>query len=106
MGLVECIALAFEEECDDLVGTIGGGWSLECDGSFIILELWCAWASSSFSKMLYTSSKMYEFPNSAKTCCKTCAWSVGIPSNERRYWWASSRFMMLWVSSLNLKNFL
>jgi len=25
MGVVECIALALEEECDDLVGAIGGG---------------------------------------------------------------------------------
>jgi len=25
MGAVECTALAFEEECDDLVGASGGG---------------------------------------------------------------------------------
>jgi len=25
MGVAECTTLAFEEECDDLVGAIGGG---------------------------------------------------------------------------------
>jgi len=25
MGVIECIALALEEECDDLVGAAGGG---------------------------------------------------------------------------------
>jgi len=25
MGVAECIALALEEECDDLVGAAGGG---------------------------------------------------------------------------------
>jgi len=25
MGVAECIALALEKECDDLVGTAGGG---------------------------------------------------------------------------------
>jgi hypothetical protein len=25
MGAVECTALAFEEECDGLVGVVGGG---------------------------------------------------------------------------------
>jgi predicted nucleic acid-binding protein len=25
MGVAECIALALEKECDDLVGAIGGG---------------------------------------------------------------------------------
>jgi len=25
MGVAECIALALEKECDDLVGTTGGG---------------------------------------------------------------------------------
>jgi len=25
MGAIECTALAFEEECDDLVGEVGGG---------------------------------------------------------------------------------
>ncbi len=37
MGVAECIALALEEECDDLVGVVGGGWSFERDGRFIIL---------------------------------------------------------------------
>jgi hypothetical protein len=37
MGAVECTALALEEECDDLVGIVGGGWGLECDGSLIVL---------------------------------------------------------------------
>jgi hypothetical protein len=35
MGAAECTALTLEEECDDLVGTIGG--DLECDEGFIIL---------------------------------------------------------------------
>jgi len=25
MGVAKCIALALEKECDDLVGTVGGG---------------------------------------------------------------------------------
>jgi len=25
MGVTECTTLAFEEECDDLVGVVGGG---------------------------------------------------------------------------------
>jgi len=25
MGAAECIALAFEKKCDDLVGVVGGG---------------------------------------------------------------------------------
>jgi hypothetical protein len=37
MGVIECIALAFEEECDDLVGEAGGGWGLEHDGGLIVL---------------------------------------------------------------------
>jgi hypothetical protein len=45
--------------------------------------------------MLYTSNKVYESPNSIKTCCKTYAWSVGVLSNERRYRWAASRFVIL-----------
>ncbi len=52
--------------------------------------------------MLYTSNKVYESPNYAKTCYKTCAWSVGVPSNEWRYRWAASRSVMLWVSFLSL----
>jgi hypothetical protein len=36
MGVVECTALALEEECDDLVGEAGGGWGLECDGGLIV----------------------------------------------------------------------
>jgi len=28
MGITECIVLTLEEECDDLVGTIGGGEAL------------------------------------------------------------------------------
>jgi len=28
MGVVECIALAFEEECDDYVGATSGGEAL------------------------------------------------------------------------------
>ncbi len=39
MGATECTTLALEEECDDLVGIIGVGWGLECDGSFIVLAL-------------------------------------------------------------------
>jgi hypothetical protein len=38
MGVADCIALALEEECDDLVSTTGGGWGLERDGGFIILS--------------------------------------------------------------------
>jgi hypothetical protein len=60
MGVAECTVLVLEEECDDLVGT----------------------ASSSFSEMLYTFSKVYKFPNFAKTRCKTCAWNVKVPSNK------------------------
>ncbi len=56
--------------------------------------------------MLYTFSKVYEFPNSAKTHCKTCAWNVGVLSNERRYQWVVSKSVMLWVSSLSLRNLL
>jgi hypothetical protein len=37
MGAIECTALAFEEECDDLVGAASGGEGLECDGGFIVL---------------------------------------------------------------------
>jgi hypothetical protein len=37
MGAVECTPLAFEEECDDLVGATSGGPGLECDGGLIIL---------------------------------------------------------------------
>jgi hypothetical protein len=37
MGAVECIALALEEESDDLVGAIGGGLGLERDGNFMVL---------------------------------------------------------------------
>jgi hypothetical protein len=37
MGAVECTTLAFEEECDDLVGAAGGGRGLKCDGGLIIL---------------------------------------------------------------------
>jgi hypothetical protein len=58
------------------------------------------------SEMLYTSSKVYESPNYAKTHCKTYAWNVKVPSNEQRYWWATCRSMMLWISSLSLKNLL
>jgi hypothetical protein len=36
MGVTECIALALEKECDDLVGVVGGGRSVERDGSLII----------------------------------------------------------------------
>jgi hypothetical protein len=36
MGVVECTALALEEECDDLVAAVGGGSSLECDGGLIV----------------------------------------------------------------------
>ncbi len=54
--------------------------------------------------MLYTSSKVYESPNSTKTRCKIYAWSARVPSNERRYRWVTSRSMMLWVSSLSLRS--
>jgi hypothetical protein len=37
MGEAECIALALEEECDDLVGVVGGGYGLERDGGFMVL---------------------------------------------------------------------
>jgi hypothetical protein len=37
MGAAECIVLAFEEECDDLVGAAGGGCGFECDGGLIVL---------------------------------------------------------------------
>jgi hypothetical protein len=37
MGFAECTTLALEEECDDMVGAIGGSWSLERDGGLIIL---------------------------------------------------------------------
>jgi len=49
---------------------------------------------------------VYESPNSAKTHYKTYAWNVKVPSNEQRYRWATSRFMMLCISSLSLKNLL
>jgi hypothetical protein len=54
--------------------------------------------------MLYTSKKVYESPNSTKTHYKTCTWNVRIPSNERRYRWATSRSMMLLVSSFSLRS--
>jgi hypothetical protein len=28
MGVVECNVLALEEECEDLLGALGGGWDL------------------------------------------------------------------------------
>jgi len=37
MGAAECTALALEVECDDLVGTTGGGWGFERDGGLIVL---------------------------------------------------------------------
>jgi hypothetical protein len=37
MGVIKCIALALEKECDDLVGAVGGGSGLECDGGLIVL---------------------------------------------------------------------
>ncbi len=37
MGVAECTVLALEEECDDLVGTISGGLSLERDGGLIVM---------------------------------------------------------------------
>jgi hypothetical protein len=37
MRAAKCIALAFKEECDDLVGVVGGGSGLECDGGLIVL---------------------------------------------------------------------
>jgi hypothetical protein len=37
MGEVECTALALEEECDDLVGVVGGGYDLERDGGLMVL---------------------------------------------------------------------
>jgi hypothetical protein len=36
MGVVECIALTLEEECDDLVGIVSGSGGLERDGGFIV----------------------------------------------------------------------
>jgi hypothetical protein len=37
MDAVECTTLAFEEECDDLVGVASGGRGLERDGGLIVL---------------------------------------------------------------------
>jgi len=37
MGVAECTALALEEECDDLVGAVGVGRGLKCDGGVIVL---------------------------------------------------------------------
>jgi hypothetical protein len=37
MGVVECTALAFEEECDDMVGIASGGQGLERDEGSIVL---------------------------------------------------------------------
>jgi len=37
MGAVECITLALEKECDDLVGATNGSLSLEHEGGFIVL---------------------------------------------------------------------
>jgi hypothetical protein len=37
MGATESIVLALEEECNDLVGAVGGGWGFERDGGLIIL---------------------------------------------------------------------
>jgi len=42
MDVAECTILAFEKECDDLVGTTGGGLDLESDGGFILLASQCA----------------------------------------------------------------
>jgi hypothetical protein len=37
MGVTECTALALKEECDDLIGAVGGGRGLERDGGLIEL---------------------------------------------------------------------
>jgi hypothetical protein len=37
MGATECIALALEEKCDDLVGAASGSLSLEHEEGFIVL---------------------------------------------------------------------
>jgi hypothetical protein len=37
MGGTECIDLALEEECDDLVGVAGGGRGRGHDGGLIVL---------------------------------------------------------------------
>jgi hypothetical protein len=37
MSVAKCTTLAFGEECDDLVGAVGGCLSLECDGGLIVL---------------------------------------------------------------------
>jgi len=37
MGAAECTVLAFEEECDDLVGVVSEGWGFEHDGGLIVL---------------------------------------------------------------------
>ncbi len=37
MGVVECTVLTLEEECNDLVGIVGGGWGLKHDGGLMIL---------------------------------------------------------------------
>jgi len=36
MGVAKCTTLAFEKECDDLVGATGGGGGLERDGGLIV----------------------------------------------------------------------
>ncbi len=37
MGVAKCTALTLEEDCDDLVGAVGGGRSLEHVEGLIIL---------------------------------------------------------------------
>jgi hypothetical protein len=37
MGGVKCTALVLEEECDHLVGIVGGGLGLEHNGGLIVL---------------------------------------------------------------------
>jgi hypothetical protein len=37
MGATECTALAFEEECDDMVGAAGESGGLERDEGLIVL---------------------------------------------------------------------
>jgi hypothetical protein len=35
MGAAKCTTLALEEECDDLVGAVSGGF--ECGGNLVVL---------------------------------------------------------------------
>jgi hypothetical protein len=85
--------------------------------SWLRLKSWTWWRPHGTSLIVCVSKfqlfrivvniqKVYEFPNSTKTLCKTCTWNVGVRSNEQRYRSVASRSVMFWVSSLNLRSFL